>query len=785
MFFKRKKAKNSVTDDTPNATPQNENIPTGDTIPPGTSENPARNIVNSAEPSTPNSNTTLSGAPDAKAPLSDIQNPDGVRPGAAGASNAATETDTEETVRPGHEAPRETTSGNGPERGSVLITLSAIVMALVLLGLFTAFMPHRPLWLTQEPQTMATAESGVWLPGSPAITPYPLFNWLVMGLEHICRTTLNFAPESTLKAAAYICMALFLLSALSLSKATGQPRKTGMAAVLVLFSMGPVAGLAWFARPETLFAGLLTLAFGYFLWAAKRPRAPVFMIFAAIAATLALLCGGIWGAILPVLGLILFCLLGLKPKRLLAVDTAIAIGLIIAVPLIFGVGLMLFADRGAAEAFFSSLGRGFLRAIAVPGGLPALWRTPLLLVCLALPWLLDVFFLTPRRARCWINTLPLWLILICLAIWGGLRVSGDPVRDTLILLPVLPPLAVILARWAMLLPQPRIGIFTRLAGLILFLGGLAAVILSIVHAASLTSVEAMLPVRIPEFMPFWSTLVPGIIAIAAGVAVWSAATRVEEFKAIATIAIAILITGQAVGQFFLPQIAPRFTFSVIGPAIQAYARDGVPTFAVAMPPNSLYAWSPDITYVNTLADVPANQESYALVMPLSLWEQNAASLPTASTISQEVGRENYVFAPVFSQTPEIEPSKAESTMPEETGSKDETPSANEMIPSSNDAASDTAVTPQAQPTGPGQPEAADNEIPPLNQKNDNSIETEKTDAASAPVSPEENPDENANTHSNDSMNGPGDTTPSPAPENAPEPSRASNPEQETPEEAFF
>lgn len=658
MFFKRKKAKNNTNDDARNTeNPDAAVADSGrDAAFPGADENGLNK--NGADPGREDHTDREDSS--GRAPDANIrtETPDARRaPETAAPASGSTRTafsratpdeEREGAVRPGHEAPREAASDAPKGRGSVVITFSAIIMVLALLALFTAFMPQRPLWLTQEPQIMATAEAGFWLPGKPAITPYPLFNWLVAAVERLTLGTLELAPRAALQITAYICMAVFLLSALSLSKATGQPRKIGMASALLLFAMGPVAGLAWFARPEPLFAGLVTLSFGYFFWAARHQKSFVFMTLAALAAVLALFCGGLWGAILPVIGLILFCLLGLRPKRLLVIDVAIAVGLIIAVPLIFGAGLMLFADKGAAEAFFSALGRAFPRVFTHPAGLSALWRAPLILVCVSLPWILSVFFLSPRRVKSWISTLPLWLMFLCLAVWGGARVSGDPTRDMLVLLPALPPLAVILARWIMLLAEPRIGIFTRLAGLVLFLAGLAAVIATVVHVADLTSIESLLPLRIPDFMPFWAVLVPGIVAVIAGAAVWSAARRVTDLKAVAAIAAAILVTGQAAGQFFLPQLAPRFTFSVIGPAIQAYARDGVPTIAMDMPVNSLYAWSRDVVYLDELNQIPTDLTSYALVMPLDSWKKDAVSLSRANAVTQTVGRVSYMLVPVLS-----------------------------------------------------------------------------------------------------------------------------------------
>lgn len=638
MFFKRKKEKN-VTDQT-----QNTDVPEAsarDVENPDTAVDTVADMAADTPPA--ESSITNASCPEADTisdTISDL-NSSGTQP------NPAIDADTETIVRPGHEAPREKAHEITGGRGSVFITFGALITALVLLALFTFFMPERPLWLTQEPQIAATANAGAWLPGQPAMTPYPLFNWLVVGIEYLSRNTLYLSPHITLQAAAYVCMAIFLLSVLSLSRATDQPRKTGMAAVLLLFAMGPVAGLAWFARPETLFAGLVTCSFGFFFWAARRQKAFVSMILAAIAAVLALLCGGIWGALLPLVGLILFCLLGLKPKRLLALDTAIAVGIIIAVPLIFGAGCMLFVDKNTAEAFFSAQGYGFLHTLRLPVGFSFLWRTPLILICFALPWILEVFLLHPRRVKSWVSTLPLWLMLLCLAVWGGLGTSGDIAQDVLILLPALPPLAVILARWAILLEQPRIGIFTRIAGLVLFLAGLAATLVAVIHVASLTSIEAMLPVRIPDFIPFWSVLVPGLIAMAMGVAVWCAARRVTDLKAVAVIAVAVLITGQAVGQLFLPQLTPRFTFSIIGPAIQAYERDGVPTIAMDMPVNSLYAWSPNILYLDSQKQLPADTASHTLVMPLRSWEKDATALPQANIITQTVGCQSYVLVPVL------------------------------------------------------------------------------------------------------------------------------------------
>lgn len=538
-------------------------------------------------------------------------------------------------------APRQ--EDEGP--GSPLLTAAAVVVALALAALFSALAPERPAWLTWEPRILALAASGGWAPGDPSVTPYPLFNWLVTGLGLAARQLPELPPQAPLAAASFIGLAVLLLSTLCLAKAGGIRRSAGLGAVFILLSMSVVMCLAWFARPETLFTGLMLFSFGFFFLAADRePNRYGLAAAAGVAAVLAVWCGGVWGALLPILGVVLYCLARMRPGRLFSADMAVALGIIIGLPVLLWAAYLFFQSQEAAQIYCDTLMRGFLDAQTLPGP-DVIWKTPLLFVCLALPWCLVIVLVSPRRPRSWMGTLPVCLALLCCLVWSAWRIGQSVPGDATALLGALAAFAILAARWLLLFSSERTVAFLRVCALLLIVAGLAGVGIGAGRFFELTLVEDLLPAPLPAAVPYWALLAAGGIGLVGGAVVWLLARSVRGLNAILLAAIALMAFVQGAGHLLLPYVASSYSFSRIGEAIRECEERGERVVAVGLPAGSFYAWSDRVGYVASPNQLSRADASAVLVMPEADALQEGVDVASPGVVRQTVGGVEYVLVP--------------------------------------------------------------------------------------------------------------------------------------------
>lgn len=572
--------------------------------------------------------------------------------------------------------------------GSPLLTAVAVVAALALAALFSALAPERPAWLTWEPRILALAASGGWAPGDPSVTQYPLFNWLLVGLGMAARQFPGLPPQAPLMGASFIGLAALLLSTLCLAKAGGLRRSAGLGAVFILLSMSVVMCLAWFARPETLFTGLMLFSFGFlFLAAAREPNQYALAVAGAVAAVLAVWCAGVWGALLPILGVVLCCLARMRPARLFSMDKAVALGIIIGLPVLLWAACLLFQSQEAAQAYCDTLLGGFLDVRTLPEP-DALWKTPLLFVGFALPWCLVVFLVSPRRPRSWLGTLPVCLAFLCCLVWSVWYTGRSVPGDATALLGALSVFAILAARWLLLFSSERTLAFLRVCALLLAVAGLAGIAIGAGRFFETRLVEDLLPVPLPDAAPYWAFLATGGIGIAAGALVWLLARSARGLNAILLAAVALMVVVQGAGHLLLPHVAASFSFSRIGEAIRTCEERGERVLAVGLPAGSFYTWSDRVGYVASPDQLSRADASAVLVMPEAAALQEGVDLASPGVVRQTVGGTEYVLVPPRSSSGMGGAGRAEPWTGEEPGG---------AAPEAADDAAPAGAKPGAQP----------------------------------------------------------------------------------------
>ncbi|WP_294625101.1 hypothetical protein [uncultured Bilophila sp.] len=357
---------------------------------------------------------------------------------------------------------------------------------------------------------------GTWLPG---IFP-------AAGLEHLAPYPVDVLPLASALAALFL-----LLLTWTLARATSNDRRIAFASGLVLLSSLTLMGLPRIAGSDMLFASILTLS-GICLYKGwLKTFAPLWLFAGFGLIALSALAGGLPGLALPLLTSFIFLIWRGTFRRAGARDGALAFGLMLV--LLLGWGAFTAFQDGGRELLKTLVENEYVGPIVEAWNLQGrdAWISLALLALIWLPWTALLLFLpwghigaffkgiianrTQRPGQGWI-----WCsLLVGLAILALLGANM-----TVLLIPVLPPLAILTAQGLLALSARGSRGFFLLVSVALVLTGL---VFAAAHFYPLffDSVPAWLAALQPAPLPLVATIIQigGLILI--GLILWKGVNR--------------------------------------------------------------------------------------------------------------------------------------------------------------------------------------------------------------------------------------------------------------------
>lgn len=342
---------------------------------------------------------------------------------------------------------------------------------------------------------------GVAVSGLPSPELYPVYHWflsalsLIPGIGNLSLAAyipgvqptagleqISGYPVQLLPIASALSALFLILLTWALARATGNDRRTAFASGLVLLTGFACMGLPRISGSDMLFTAILTLA-GICLYRGWiKAFAPLWLFAGFALVALSTLAGGLLGLVLPLLVSLVFLLWRGTFRRAGARDGALAFGLLLVLLLAWGT-FIAFGD-GGRELLKTLLENEYLAPVLEAWKLQGQdsWIIVALLAILWLPWTLLLLFLPwgrfgaffkgivvnrkqrPGQGWLWCNAI---VTLVILALLG----ANMPV----LLMPLLPPLAVLTAQGVLnLSARGSRGFFLLLAILLIVLGLLFA-----------------------------------------------------------------------------------------------------------------------------------------------------------------------------------------------------------------------------------------------------------------------------------------------------------------------
>lgn len=358
-----------------------------------------------------------------------------------------------------------------------------------------------PVLMGREPQGLDALATGllggVAANGFPSPDFYPVYHWFLTALNALpgldafslaawlpgvqptagLEQFVNY-PTALLPLASALSTLCLILLTWGLARAAGNDRRTALASGLVLLTSLALMGLPRVAGSDMLFASILTLS-GLCLYKGWiKSFAPLWLSAGFALAALSTLAGGLMGLVLPLLTSLVFLLWRGTFRRAGARDGALAFGLMLILLLAWGT-FTAFQD-GGRDLLKTLLENEYLGPLAEGWKVQGrdAWLSVALLAVLWLPWTALLLFLpwgksgtffkailvnrSQRPGQGWI-----WCSLIMtLAVLAGLGANM-----TILLIPALPPLAILTAQGLLALSaRGSRGFFLLIAVALLFLG---------------------------------------------------------------------------------------------------------------------------------------------------------------------------------------------------------------------------------------------------------------------------------------------------------------------------
>ena len=368
-------------------------------------------------------------------------------------------------------------------------------------------------WLLQSLPTFmgrelhALHDLGIGLVGGvaaslPAPDVYPVYHWFlttlacIPGLDDLSLAAflpgvqptagleqLTGYPVLLLPLASALATLFLVLLTWGLARATGNDRRTAFAAGLVLLTSLSFMGLPRLSGGDMLFASILTLGSLCLYRGWLKASAPLWLFAGFALIALSTLAGGLLGLALPLLTSLIFLIWRGTFRRAGARDGALAFGLMLVLLLVWATTIA-FTDGGRdlLQALIENEYAAPLREAWALQGRDS-WIIVALLALLWLPWTLLLPFLPWGRLGACVRAIAtnrtqrpgqgwLWCsVIVTLAVLALLG-ANMPV----LLIPLLPPLAILTAQGLLSLsPGASRGFFLLLGLLFLLLGLLFAV----------------------------------------------------------------------------------------------------------------------------------------------------------------------------------------------------------------------------------------------------------------------------------------------------------------------
>lgn len=391
---------------------------------------------------------------------------------------------------------------------------------------------------------------GVAASGLPAPELYPVYHWflsalsLIPGLDSLSLAAyipgvqptagleqISGYPVQLLPIASALSALFLILLTWALARATGSDRRTAFASGLVLLTGFACMGLPRISGSDMLFTAVLTLS-GICLYRGWiKAFAPLWLFAGFALVALSTLSGGLLGLVLPLLVSLVFLIWRGTFRRAGARDGALAFGLLLVLLLSWGT-LIAFGD-GGRELLKSLLENEYLAPILEAWKLQGQdsWIIVALLAVLWLPWTLLLLFLPWGRIGVFFKGIVVnrkqrpgqgWLwcsVIVTLAVLALLS-ANMPV----LLMPLLPPLAVLTAQGVLnLSARGSRGFFLLLALLLIALGLLFAA--ANIYPLFLGELPAPLSALQPTPLALTAALVQACGLILLGIILWKGLNR--------------------------------------------------------------------------------------------------------------------------------------------------------------------------------------------------------------------------------------------------------------------
>lgn len=391
---------------------------------------------------------------------------------------------------------------------------------------------------------------GAAVSGLPAPDMYPVYHWFVSalsaipGISHLSLAAYlpGVQPTAGLKQlGGYPILLLPLTTALAalflilltwgLARATGNDRRTAFAAGLVLLASLSFMGLPRLSGSDMLFASILTLG-GICLYRGWiKTSAPLWLLAGFALIALSTLAGGLLGLVLPLLVSLVFLIWRGTFRRAGARDGALAFGLMLVLLLVWGT-MIAFTD-GGRDLLKALIENEYLAPLLEAWKLQGRdsWFIVALLALLWLPWTLLLLFLPWGRLGTFLKGIVtnrkqrpgqgwLWCgVIVPLAVLALLGANMS-----VLLIPVLPPLAILTAQGLLSLsPGGSRSFFLLLAVLLILLGLMFAT--ANLYPLFLGDAPAPLAAIQPSPLPLVAALVQVLGLLLIGVIIWKGVNR--------------------------------------------------------------------------------------------------------------------------------------------------------------------------------------------------------------------------------------------------------------------
>ena len=450
---------------------------------------------------------------------------------------------------------------------------------------------------------------GVAASGLPSPELYPVYHWflsalsLIPGLDGLSLAAyipgvqptagleqISGYPVLLLPIASALSALFLILVTWALARATGNDRRTAFASGLVLLTGFACMGLPRISGSDMLFTAILTLS-GICLYRGWiKASAPLWLFAGFVLVALSTLSGGLLGLALPLLVSLVFLIWRGTFRRAGARDGALGFGLLLV--LLFAWGTFIAFGDGGRELLKALIENEYLAPILEAWKLQGQdsWIIVALLAILWLPWTLLLLFLPWERIGAFFKGIVInrkqrpgqgWLWCSAIVTLAVLALLGA--NMPVLLMPLLPPLAVLTAQGVLSLSaRGSRGFFLLLALLLIVLALLFAA--ANIYPLFLGELPAPLSALQPTPLELVAALVQTCGLLLLGIILWKALDRSFAGGALLVLTFLVLVYTAPM-TYYATATAPVVvvTPAAPAPAQEAPAAEKAPAETPAQP----------------------------------------------------------------------------------------------------------------------------------------------------------------------------------------------------------